>query len=94
MLLPTRFPESETYIEGILTSDGSGWIAGAPKLGKSYLALDEAICLALGIPVAGRFPVPERRRVYYVSEEDSPQRLKRRVRTRSGATGSTRMTPL
>jgi hypothetical protein len=66
-------------IEGILPSEGCGWIAGEEKLGKSFYALEEASCLALGIPVCGKFKVPERQRVLFIEEEDSPQRVKARV---------------
>lgn len=73
------FPRAETYVEGILPSRSSGFIAGPEKSGKSYYALEEALCLALGLSVAGRFDVPKRRRVYYIAEEDSAERVKRRV---------------
>jgi hypothetical protein len=78
--LALHFPPVDPFIEGILTSDGPGWIAGEEKLGKTIYALSEAVCLALGLPVCGRFPVPNRRRVLFIEEEDSPRRTHTRLR--------------
>lgn len=79
-LLAREFPPVEVLIENILTSEGSGFIGGEEKLGKSYFALTEAVSLALGIPMCGRFLVPVRRRVLFIEEEDSPRRTKLRLR--------------
>jgi hypothetical protein len=68
-----------SLIEGLLTNSGGGWISGEEKLGKSFYALLEALCLALGLPVCGRFEVPTRVRVLFIEEEDSPARLHTRV---------------
>jgi hypothetical protein len=77
--LSRRFSPPAAIIKGILTSEGSGWIAGEEKLGKSIYALEEALCIALGIAVCGMFEVPVRQRVLFFEEEDSPQRVKVRV---------------
>ena len=74
------FPPTEPLIEGVLSNDGGGWISGEEKLGKSYYALLESLCLALGLPVCGRFAVPTRMRVLFIEEEDPPSRLSRRVK--------------
>jgi hypothetical protein len=78
--LAQTFPPLEAFVEGILYGDGCGWIGGEEKLGKSYYAVEEAICLALGLPVCGRFAVPQRRRVVFLEEEDPPRRLHARIR--------------
>ena len=78
--LAGNYQAPDPYVEGLLTSEGSGWIAGEEKLGKSLYALHEGLCLALGEPVAGRFPVPERRAVLFIEEEDPPRRVWGRVR--------------
>src|SRR5207247_333582 len=77
--LAQAFPPTESYIDGLLSSEGSGWIVGEEKLGKTFYALDEALCLALGLEVCGRFTVPVRRRVLFIEEEDGPRRTHRRV---------------
>jgi hypothetical protein len=78
--LAQTFPPVEPFIDGILSSDGPGWIAGEEKLGKTIYALAEALSLALALPLCGRFPVPTRRRVLFVEEEDSPRRTHTRLR--------------
>jgi hypothetical protein len=78
--LGRAFDRAQSYIEGLLSSDGSGWIAGEEKLSKSLYALNEAICLALGLDVCGRFKVHQRRRAFFLEEEDSPLRTQNRLR--------------
>jgi hypothetical protein len=77
--LAQTFPPLEPIVEGLLYTDGGGWIGGEEKLGKSYYAVEEALSIALGLPVCGRFPVPQRRRVFFIEEEDPPRRLHARV---------------
>lgn len=78
--LERDFPEPEPLVEGLLAADGGGWIGGEAKLGKTLFALEEGVCLALALPVCGRFTVPVRRRVLFVEEEDSPRRTHLRAR--------------
>lgn len=73
------FPPADVLVEGLLASDGGGWIGGEEKLGKTFYALEEALCLALKLPVCGRFQVPTQTRVLFIEEEDPPQRVKRRL---------------
>lgn len=80
VFLAQDFPPLEPYVEGLLSSGGGGWIAGEEKLAKTYYALEEALGLSLGLPVCGRFPVPVRRRVLFIEEEDPPQRTHGRLR--------------
>jgi len=87
-LLARAFQPVEVYIEGILTGEGSGFIGGEEKLGKTYYALVEAFSLALGIPLCGRFAVPERRRVLFIEEEDSPRRTRLRLRAIARGAGA------
>jgi hypothetical protein len=51
-----------------------GWIGGEEKLGKSYYAAEESLCIALGIPVCGHFEVPTRRRVLFISSRKKIRR--------------------
>lgn len=78
--LQTTYPRVRPLVEGVLNDDGSGWIGGEEKLGKTFYALEEALCLALGLPVCGRFPVPEPVPVLFVEEEDSARRTQNRIR--------------
>jgi Bifunctional DNA primase/polymerase, N-terminal/AAA domain len=79
--LRQTFADAPPLIEGVLSADGNGWIAGEEKLGKTYYALDEALALALGQPVAGRFKVPARQRVLFIEEEDPPRRAYSRIKS-------------
>jgi hypothetical protein len=61
-----------------LIPEGLALIAGKPKIGKSWLALD--ICIAVAL---GRFCLGERKpvqgSVLYAAMEDNPRRLQRRI---------------
>lgn len=78
--LEKEFPPAQVYIEHLLSDDGGGWIGGEEKLGKTFYAMAEALSLATGTRLAGRFKVPECRRVLFMEEEDPPRRAHRRAR--------------
>jgi hypothetical protein len=67
-----------SYCVPDLIPEGLTIIAGKPKIGKSWMALD--ICIAIA---AGRFCLGERKPmqgdVLYAAMEDNPRRLQRRV---------------
>lgn len=67
-----------SYCVPDLIPEGLTIIAGKPKIGKSWLALD--ICIAIA---AGRFCLGERKpvqgAVLYAAMEDNPRRLQRRI---------------
>ncbi|HEX9070983.1 MAG TPA: AAA family ATPase [Pseudolabrys sp.] len=67
-----------SYCVPDLIPEGLTIIAGKPKIGKSWLALD--VCLAVA---AGRFCLGERKPVQgdvlYAAMEDNPRRLQRRI---------------
>lgn len=83
-LLAADFPQPRWIVPGILPV-GLAALAGRPKLGKSWLALQLAIAVAAG----GRFldvkvdPGP----VLYLALEDSPRRLKSRLEMLKAAPG-------
>lgn len=75
-LLATDFPEPPWVVPDLLPV-GLGILAGRPKIGKSWLALQLAIAIGSG----GRFldiPV-DKAPVLYLALEDSPRRLKSRL---------------
>lgn len=76
---PEEVPMRDVLVERLWPEKASGLILGPDKSGKTFYALEEAICLASGQKVLGEFAVPTQRRVLYVSEEDSKERLQRRV---------------
>ncbi len=77
--LAKQIPVSAPLIRDLLPAEANGWIAGEEKLGKTLYALEEALCLALGRPVCAKFEVPERQRVLFIEEDDSPQLVKTRI---------------
>lgn len=74
-LINTEFPEPKWAVPGLIPV-GLNFLAGRPKLGKSWLALQVAHAVATGGKVFGTDV--ERGRVLYLALEDSPRRLKER----------------
>jgi hypothetical protein len=72
-----EFPPVSFIVEGILP-EGLTILAGRPKVGKSWMALDLAIGIASGKTVLGGI-LPQQGDVLYCCLEDNPRRLKRRV---------------
>ena len=64
--------------------EGLTLLAGKPKRGKSWLALDIALAIASGGTVLGRRCDPGP--VLYLALEDNPRRLKKRLELIAGAT--------
>ena len=67
------FPEPEYLVEGIIPKVGLGVIAGNPKAGKSFLALQLACCVATGTPFLNREVLQGD--VLYLALEDNQQRI-------------------
>jgi AAA domain len=71
------FPPVSYVVPGIIP-EGLTILAGRPKIGKSWMALDLAIGIATGKPVLGGVHV-EQGDVLNCCLEDNPRRLQRRV---------------
>lgn len=72
-------PMRDAMIDTLWPQRDSGVLLGPDKAGKSTYALEEALCLATGWPVLGRFNVSVPRRILYVTEEDLSERMRRRI---------------
>jgi hypothetical protein len=72
-------PEIDWIVEDVIQRGANGFICAAPKIGKSWVALDMGISLALGLPWMG-FDVPRRTKVALVSREDNPALTRWRMR--------------
>ena len=85
-LMDMQFPDSPELIEKVL-GKGLYILAGAPKIGKSWLVLWIAHCVSVGAPV---WELKTKKcDVLYLSLEDTYQRLQRRlVEVSGGETGS------
>ena len=76
-LMATDFPEPRFAVEGLI-AEGLNFVCGAPKLGKSWWALDLAIAVASGGNALGKLPV-EQGTALYLALEDSPRRIQERL---------------
>lgn len=71
------FPPMAWMIPGVIP-EGLGILAGAPKAGKSWMALDLALSAAAGLPALGVLTDPKH--VLYMALEDSYRRLQGRCK--------------
>ncbi len=76
-LMSHAFPEPRWAVPGFL-AEGLNVLAGAPKAGKSWLALGLAASVALGGKALSKVDV-EAGDVLYLALEDTPGRLQRRL---------------
>ena len=76
-LMRADLPEPYYVIDGVLP-EGRSVLAGPPKVGKSWAALDIAVAVAAGGRAFGSIPV-EQGAVLYAALEDNPRRLQARL---------------
>lgn len=81
-LMEMELPEPKWAIPGIIP-EGQTILAGNPKLGKSWLALNLSVAIASGGKALGGVPV-EAGDVLYLALEDNRRRLKERLTAVSG----------
>ena len=67
-------------VKGILTKGSCGFIAGQPKVHKSWFGLDLALSVSEGMPFLEHFRVAEPGPVLYIQEEDSIHTIASRFR--------------
>ena len=79
-LLAADFPPLIYAVEG-LVPEGLSLLVGAPKVGKSWAALDLGLAVASGRPALGGVAV-DKGDVLYLALEDGPRRLRDRLRMR------------
>lgn len=72
--------EPDWMVDQLFTVGSNGWVAAEPKVGKSWTVLELVYALSTGQPFLGRFAVKQPRRVIYIQEEDSIQRVLRRFK--------------
>ncbi len=76
-LVGKHFPEPRWAVEPLI-AEGVTILAGAPKLGKSWAALNIAVAIALGGRAMGKLPVTAGD-VLYLALEDTERRLQSRL---------------
>src|SRR5262249_27629829 len=68
-----------TPIIETLWPDGTlGFLGGPSKAGKSSYAMEEAVCLANGWPVFGKYNIAVPKRVLFIEEEDDRAKVTER----------------
>ena len=77
--LTTVSNDIEWLVESVIQRGANGFICSLPKVGKSWLAVDLAISLALGMPWVG-FNVPQPVKTALITREDNPALTKWRMR--------------
>ena len=76
--METEFDEPRWAVPGLL-SEGLNFLVGAPKLGKSWIALNLSVQIAAGEKALKLLPCPQGD-VLYLALEDTGRRLQRRLR--------------
>jgi hypothetical protein len=61
----------EWLVDGVIQRGSNGFICSLPKMGKSWLAVDLAISLTLGLPWVG-FDIPRAVKAALITREDNP----------------------
>lgn len=81
-----RFPPVRYAVDGFV-AEGLTLLAGKPKIGKSWMALNFAMAIAMGGDALGRIPCKQGT-VLYCALEDNQRRLQRRMLQLYGKKGS------
>lgn len=76
--LTSASTEIEWLVNDVIQRGANGFICSLPKVGKSWLAVDLALSLALGLPWVG-FDVQHATKVALITREDNPALTKWRM---------------
>jgi len=77
--LERDLPEVQYICDEILLESGTTGIAGMSNVGKSILALQLALSIAMGVPFMGQFVVPRPRKVLFIQFEMLDQMVQERL---------------
>lgn len=69
----------EWIVKELIAVGSCGFIAGQPKVHKSWFALDLILSVSTGIPFLDHFPIRHKGPVLYIQEEDSLPMVKSRL---------------
>jgi biotin operon repressor len=79
--LANQTPPLSWMVEELFLEAGAGILGGAPKSGKTFLALDLCVAIASGTSCAGHFRVRRPGPVVLLCAEDPPALVSSRLRT-------------
>lgn len=79
-LLEQGETDPDWLVHSLFSVGSSGFIAAEPKVGKSFISLELAHCMAAGEPFLDKFEVKQPRRVLFIEEEDPERRMVRRFK--------------
>lgn len=68
-LLQLEIPDQEWIVENLIPKGGIAILSGKPKVAKSWLTLDMALNIAIGIPFLGKFKT-EASNILYISMDE------------------------
>jgi len=74
-----RDDQPRWLVDSLWSHQAVGFVAGQPKLGKTFLALDLALSVATGTPCLDTFAVPEPGSVLVYLAEDPPAAVRQRL---------------
>ena len=77
--IPLEEEPRRWLVEDLWGASAVGWIAGSPKLGKSWLGLDLAVSVATGTPCLGKYRVVEPGPSLIYLAEDARSRVRERL---------------
>jgi len=81
------FPESRWLVERVWVDRNIGFLAGEPKLKKTWIALDLAFSVSAGVDFLETFTVAEPGPVVMIQKEDPEDYLQERLAKIAGAKG-------
>lgn len=84
-LMAAEFAEPDYIIPDVLPEGILALLAGRPKIGKSWLALQWAAAVGNGGKIWGR--PAKKGKVLYLALEDNPRRIQKRIRSQQWAAG-------
>lgn len=79
-LLEADIPEEEWILDKIIPRSGFAIIAGASAVGKSFLALDMARCVATGTKWLDKYEVISKEKVLFIDRENERVSFRKRAR--------------
>ncbi len=74
-----RDDQPRWLVDSLWSHQAVGFVAGQPKLGKTWLALDMALSVATGTPCLDTYAVPEPGSVLVYLAEDPPAAVRQRL---------------